>query len=66
MPVLDSCIDGIFTPGNIGASSGAPPTQPVVGSVYDPNDPSYVSEVTPSLDFTRFYNSQYFFLLIAW
>jgi hypothetical protein len=26
---LDSCIAGVFTPGNIGASSGLPPVEPV-------------------------------------
>jgi hypothetical protein len=31
MPLnLDSCITGIFTPGNIGASSGLPPVAPTV------------------------------------
>jgi hypothetical protein len=31
MPLnLDSCITGIFTPGNIGASSGLPPVAPVM------------------------------------
>ena len=30
MPInLDSCIAGVFTPGNIGASSGLPPVEPV-------------------------------------
>jgi hypothetical protein len=26
---LDSCIAGVFTPGNIGASSGLPPVEPI-------------------------------------
>jgi hypothetical protein len=30
MPLnLDTCISGVFTPGNIGASSGLPPVEPV-------------------------------------
>jgi hypothetical protein len=28
VPNLDSCIAGVFTPGNIGASSGLPPVEP--------------------------------------
>jgi hypothetical protein len=65
MPTLDLCITGTFTPGNIGASSGEAPTQVVLGSLLDPEnyDPE---SVTYSLDFTKFYNSGYAFLLIGW
>lgn len=59
MPSLDSCIAGIFTPGNIGASSGETPTTGTVGSLLDPNDPTYVDQVTYSLDQSKFYNSFY-------
>lgn len=57
MPIdLDSCIAGIYTPGNIGASSGQPPVQPTVPSLEDPEayDPAAVEY---GLDFTRYYNS---------
>lgn len=66
MPLnLDSCISGIFTPGNIGASSGQAPVSPIVPSLEDPDnyDPD---AVTYSLDFSKFYNSGYFVLLIGW
>lgn len=37
MPLnLDSCIAGVFTPGNIGASSGLPPVAPIVPSLSGP------------------------------
>jgi len=37
MPLnLDSCIAGVFTPGNIGASSGLPPVAPTVPSFVGP------------------------------
>ena len=43
MPLnLDSCITGIFTPGNIGASSGLPPVAPVVPL---PTGPDYFVSV---------------------
>lgn len=59
MPLdLDSCITGVFVPGNIGASSGQVPVQPVVPSLLDPEayDPD---GVTYSKDFSKFYNSFY-------
>lgn len=60
MPSLDFCIDGMFTPGNIGASSGEPPPEGTVGSILDPDDPNYVNNVaTWSLDQSKFYNSFY-------
>jgi hypothetical protein len=43
MPLnLDSCITGIFTPGNIGASSGLPPVAPTM----PPLEPSITSDDT--------------------
>lgn len=65
MPLdLDSCITGLFTPGNIGASSGQTPVQPVVPSLLDPDnyDPD---AVTYSLDHSKFYNSAYLLLLMV-
>jgi len=59
MPInLDSCITGIFTPGNIGASSGLPPVQPVAPSFEDPEDYD-PDAVEYGLDFSKFYNSLY-------
>lgn len=56
MPTPDVCIAGIFTPGNIGASSGQTPVDPVVPSLLDPDN--YDPEaVTYSHTFSRFYNS---------
>lgn len=65
MPLdLDSCIAGVFTPGNIGASSGQTPVQPVVPSFEDPDtyDPDSVEY---SLNYSRFYNSGYLLLLMV-
>lgn len=58
MPTLDHCITSIFEPGNIGSSSGTPPTVITPGSLLDPGtyDPD---TVTYSLDFSKFYNSAY-------
>lgn len=67
MPLnLDSCITGVFTPGNIGASSGLAPVSPVVPSLldpetYDPDDPGLIY----SLDYSKFYNSGYLLLLMV-
>jgi len=59
MPLdLDSCIAGVFTPGNIGASSGQTPVEPVVPTLIDPDDLN--PEATDyALDFTKFYNAFY-------
>jgi hypothetical protein len=57
MPVLDSCIDAIFEPGNIGSSIGEVPTTIRVGTLYTPDD--YPLTVEWSLNFSRFYNSAY-------
>jgi hypothetical protein len=55
---LDSCITGIFVPGNIGASSGQTPVEPTIPTLIDPDayDPD---AVTYSHDYTKFYNSFY-------
>lgn len=65
MPILDSCIANIFEPGNIGADSGQTPVSPPVPSFIDPDtyDPDAVEY---SLDYSKFYNSGYFFLLMGW
>jgi len=64
MPLnLDSCITGVFTPGNIGASSGQTPVQPIVPSFLDPED--YDPDVEWSLDYSKFYNSAYLLLLMV-
>ena len=58
MPTLDSCINSIYEPGNIGSSSGTTPTVIIPGSLYSPD--SYpVDGVTYSLDFSKFYDSMY-------
>jgi hypothetical protein len=59
MPLnLDSCITGIFVPGNIGASSGQTPVVSLMPPTYDPDyDPDAV--VTYSLDYRFYYNSGY-------
>lgn len=58
MPNLDSCINSTFEPGNIGSSSGEPPTPVTPGSLYTPDDYP-VDGVIYSLDFSKFYNSAY-------
>lgn len=60
---LDSCINNLYEPGNIPASSGTGPVRIVMGpDIPDDYDPD---EVEYSLDFTRFYNSQYMLLLMV-
>lgn len=56
MPTLDSCINSVYEPGNIGSSSGTPPVVISPGSLLDPEtyDPT---AVTYSHDFSKFYNS---------
>jgi hypothetical protein len=58
MPILDSCINSVFEPGNIGASIGTTPVVVTPGSLFTPDsyDPS---AVTYSLDFSKFYDSMY-------
>jgi hypothetical protein len=59
MPLLDNCITAIFEPGNIGASSGEPPTVIRPGTIYNPDDYP-VDSVVWSLDFSKFYDSAYY------
>jgi hypothetical protein len=58
VPTLDSCINSIFEPGNIGSSSGEPPTTIRIGTLYTPDNYPF-DTVQYSLDFSRFYNSAY-------
>lgn len=64
MPNIDSCINGVFAPENIPASSGEEPTRVVLGTFEDP-DTYNPDGVTYSLDFTKFYNSGYLLLLMV-
>jgi hypothetical protein len=64
MPLLDDCITALYEPGNIGATSGEPPTIVRPGTIYSPDD--YPTDgVEYALVFSRFYNSGYFGLLGA-
>lgn len=58
MPLLDDCITNLFEPGNIGASSGEPPTIVRPGTIYN-SDNYPVDTVEWSLNFSRFYDSAY-------
>ncbi len=58
MPLLDSCVNSIFEPGNIGSSSGTTPTVIRPGTLYTPDD-FPADTVEWSLDFSRFYDSAY-------
>jgi hypothetical protein len=64
MPLnLDSCITGVYVPGNIGASSGLPPVVRAMPPTYDAEyDPT---AVTYSLDYRYWYNSSYLLLLMV-
>ena len=57
MPVLDSCINAVFEPGNIGASSGTPPVIIRMPSLYP--DVGYPIDVLWLLDFSKVYDSAY-------
>lgn len=58
MPILDSCVNAVFEPGNIGSSSGEPPLVIVQPTLERPDN--YNPEaVQYSLDFSKFYNSYY-------
>ncbi|MET0720449.1 MAG: hypothetical protein ABWY64_06415 [Tardiphaga sp.] len=59
MPLLDSCVNAVFEPGNIGSSSGETPTTIRPGTIYTPDDYP-IDTVDYSLNFSRFYNSGYF------
>ncbi len=56
MPTLDSCVNAVFEPGNIGSSIGTTPVVIGFGSLLDPStyDPT---TVTYSHQFQLFYNS---------
>ena len=60
---LDSCINNVYEPGNIPASSGTPPVRvvlaPDIPDDYDPDAVEY------SLDYTKLYNSGYLLLLMV-
>ena len=58
MPVLDGCINAVFEPGAIGASSGTPPVIIRMTSLYPPDEVP-VDGVTYSLDFSKSYDSGY-------
>lgn len=58
MPLLDSCINSVFEPGNIGASAGAPPVIIYVNTLYTPDDYP-IDDVQWSFNFSRFYDSAY-------
>jgi hypothetical protein len=60
MPLLDDCITAIFEPGNIGSSAGEPPTVIRPGTIYNPED-FPADTVDWSLNFSRFYDSAYYF-----
>lgn len=62
MPTLDSCINDIFEPGNIGSSSGETPTVISGGSLYTPDDYPFET-LQYSLNFEKFYNSAYIGML---
>lgn len=57
MPLnLDSCIAGVFTPGNIGASSGLPPVAPIVPSLDGP--PPALAELATASDTLNYFMGQ--------
>jgi hypothetical protein len=58
MPLLDSCVNSVYEPGNIGSSPGEPPTTVRVATLYTP-DNYPVDTVEWSLIFSRFYDSAY-------
>ncbi len=47
MPILDGCINSVFEPGNIGSSSGTPPT--VIYPTYTPPAPTFISSSSGSV-----------------
>lgn len=64
MPTLDSCVNAIFEPGNIGSSSGETPTTIRPGTLYTPDD--YPADTIEwSLNYSRFYNGGYLLLLMV-
>ncbi len=59
MPTLDSCVNSVFEPGNIGSSAGTTPTVVVFGSLLDPEHYDPAAQ-TYSLQFQFFYNFFYY------
>lgn len=59
MPLLDDCITSTYEPGNIGASSGAPPVIIRPGTIYTPDDYP-IDTIEWSLNFSRFYDFAYY------
>lgn len=59
MPTLDSCINSVFEPGNIGSSPGTPPTTIRPGTLYTPDTFPWETWTEYALDFSKFYNSMY-------
>jgi hypothetical protein len=53
---LDSCIAGVFIPGNIGASSGLPPVAPIVPSFVGP--PPSTEETASPTDTVDWFDGQ--------
>lgn len=49
----------LFDPSRFPASAGDALEVPTLGTTLDPDDPGYVTEVTFSLNFARFYNASY-------
>lgn len=58
MPSLDSCINSVYEPGNIGSSPGTPPTVIRPGTLYTPDDYPF-DTIQYSWNFNRFYNFSY-------
>jgi len=58
MPLLDSCVNSVFEPGNIGSSPGEPPTTVRPGTLYNP-DNYPADQVEWSMNYSRFYCSAY-------
>ncbi len=57
MPTLDSCVNSIFEPGNIGSSSGTTPTVIGFGSLYTPDNFPWDTWTDWRHDFSKFSNS---------
>ncbi len=62
MPTLDSCINSVFEPGNIGSSIGTTPVVITMTSLY-PSEDYNPATVDYSLDFSKFYDSMYLGIL---
>lgn len=58
MPLLDDCINSVYEPGNIGASSGALPVIIRPGTIYTPDDYP-IDRIEWSMNYSRFYDLAY-------